>query len=73
MKKIFILESVGELTSAYHPNGGAVVIADDQEQAQELMKNEGAKVTEEEWRDAEIYETTCEFSKVFIFPNAGCC
>ena len=72
--KLFVLESVDELTGAFHSGGGATVVAVDIESAKELMEKTGATVTDDEWDDAIVYELAGEADEVaYVFPDAGCC
>lgn len=73
--KIFIFESVNRLTGQYHHSGGLVIIADNQEQAKDLIKDDSdIAVSDEEWNSVEIFELKDETKpKYWIFPDAGCC
>lgn len=71
--KIYIWNQIEQLTYRYHSNGGAVVIAKDIEEALELLKKEDAKITKEEISEVEIFDVKAKESKVWIFPDAGCC
>lgn len=75
--KIFIFPYIDQLTCNYHPEGGMVIVAKDEEHAKELISSdENIRLTEEEWSEVVVYDlaegqkTTTE---MFIFPDAGCC
>ena len=69
--KVFVLESVENLTESWHSGGGATVIAEDLAAAKVLLP----QATEPEWAAATVY--TLSRGKVepkaYIFPDAGCC
>ncbi len=74
--KIFIFEEVEELTDRYHPGGALVVIAENETEARELIKtDQNIKLSKEEWEEVIIYNLKDEtvLSRMFIFPDAGCC
>lgn len=75
--KVFIWNSINELTDNYHSDGGLVVVAKDLERAHELARNEGVTFSE---GDYDELTPTIEYNtddsaeeRVFIFPDAGCC
>lgn len=66
--KVFILERVSELTGNYHSEGGTIVIA------KELLADEHANITDEEWEDVIVHDIKGKPEEaVYIFPDAGCC
>ena len=74
--KVFIFEYVEKLTGNYHEEGGLVVIAENETEARELIKtDQNIKISKEEWEEVIIYNLKDEtvLSRMFIFPDAGCC
>ena len=74
--KLFIFENLFNVSPNWHPGGGAVVIAKDIEHAKLLIEEDGVlEVTDEEWKDVNIYNLSVSFKlpKIYIFPDAGCC
>lgn len=71
--KVFIWEDVAQVSHAYHPKGGLVVIASTEEMARQLANEQnGVSLSPEE--KPTVYELFAEYMPtVFIFPNAGCC
>ena len=73
--KVFIWETIQELTDSYHSDGGLVVIAESVDVAlAEAMKLGVVFSKEEEQIPDKVYELAGDAKPdVFIFPNAGCC
>lgn len=73
--KVFIWDYVGKLTENYHPEGGLVVIADNEQDARIIAMEQGVVFSDDE--KPEVYKLDDEHlgskDKIFIFPNAGCC
>ncbi len=70
--KVFVWESVEEVTNSYHSDGGIVVFAETLERAKALALLEGAKIRDDEEPD-DVREVQGGEEKVYIMPNAGCC
>lgn len=69
--KIFIWMRVEELTEEYHPQGGACVIAPDEETAIKTLEgNPGCK---NPGKPDYSYEVEAKEQKCFIFADSGCC
>jgi hypothetical protein len=73
--KMFIFEGVSELTYNYHSEGGLVVVAENEEQVNEIVKeDEYIKLTPEDWKNVITYEIAGNVEpKYYVFPDAGCC
>lgn len=73
--KIFIFSDVEQLTDRYHSGGGLVVVAENEENVKELIKDHPyIELTEVDWKYVDIYDVTTEVdSEVYVFPDAGCC
>ena len=75
--KLFIWESVDNITGSYHNGGGVAVCAATLERARELVPREAdddsgkcADIPE----PSHIYDLSGEYDeKAWIFPDAGCC
>ena len=72
---VFIFESIDNLTDSYHSDGGLVVIAPDVATARALAEARGVSFTEQEIASVKSYQLASreEETRVFIFPDAGCC
>lgn len=76
MKMMFVWERVSEgLTDNYHDGGGVLVISDNFDTAQELLKSNVRSLECEVFTQKPSYVTsvTAEDDCVMIFPDAGCC
>jgi len=79
--KTFIWKELPVVSSRYHSGGGAVVIAENKERAEELLRETVKKYREEVEMDMTDFKIDSEpyiiegglEEKVFIFPDAGCC
>lgn len=73
--KMFIFKYIDQVSGNYHTEGGLMVVAEDKEAVQKLIENEEyIEITEEEWEQVVIYDLKNEEeSKIFVFPDAGCC
>lgn len=79
--KIYIWNSLTNVTSNYHSGGAAVVIANDIDEARKLVPiiSEGEKYEDviEERKEMPVpdgeYEISAKEPKAFIFPDSGCC
>lgn len=73
--KIFIFEDVNQVSNRYHSEGGLVIVARDTYHVEELIKDYDCIVIEkEDWEKVVVYDLAGYVeSKVFIFPDAGCC
>ncbi len=84
--KIFIFEEVENLTYRYHGRGSLVVIAKDKKHARLIIEKEFSKppekyedgdcrtITKEEWKTVRVYDLVGKpKSKMWVFPDAGCC
>jgi hypothetical protein len=69
--KIYIWKEVEKLTDSYHDGGGCAVIAEDLVKAREQLPKdcEAQKIEPDFVTELKDYE----FTKCFIFPDAGCC
>jgi len=82
--KMFIWQSIADLTNSHHSSGGAIVVAENLSEVLGLLNKERSR-RREEWEDpieplTELPEPTAEYyvgptrpQRVFIFPDAGCC
>ena len=73
--KIYVFEYVDKLTEFYHCGGGLVVAAKSKEEVNKLISEyPNIKLSEDDWNSVQIYDlaSTVE-SKVYVFPDAGCC
>jgi len=71
---VFIFPRINLLTDHWHPEGGAVVIAESLEQAVAMLRERGGSPTDEEIGKVEFHPLAgAAMPKVFIFPDAGCC
>ncbi len=75
MSSVFIIPYVSELTNNYHGGGGLVVVAENLENAKEIVSADSdIKVTQEEWDSARVIPTlNNEAHEYFVMENAGCC
>lgn len=81
--KIFIFESVGQLTPNYHSGGALIIIAETLEKSLLMAKEYRTKysfethdinLTEEEINNVKTFELKKDTEeKIFIFPDSGCC
>ena len=71
--KVFIWEYVEEATGHYHSTGGVVVIAETEDRAYELAKEQGVKFKETEVPTLSLDLLHVNEERVFVFPDAGCC
>jgi hypothetical protein len=70
--KVFVWERVEKCTDSYHPEGGVVVFANDEERARDLAKVEYCRIGYNEKPDY-VRTVYGEGERVFLFPDAGCC
>ena len=72
--KVFIWDFVEKLTENYHPGGGLVVIANNEQDARIIAMEKGVVFSDEK---PEVYKLDDEHlgseDKIFIFADAGCC
>jgi hypothetical protein len=74
--RIFIWESVGNLTENWHSEGGCAIVAETLEAARALFAERCPGMdrcglfTHEPDFDAEV---SASATNLFIFPDAGCC
>ena len=83
MRKVFIWNLVNLLTTRYHQDGALVIVANDLAHARELLAEEIKDVLTYDGNTIECdaftkapdfsYDVLTNDSKVFIFPDAGCC
>lgn len=74
--KIFIFESVEQVSGNWHKNGGLAIIAEDEAAAKKLIESDSyIYPSDEEWDNVEIFELKDENTKpkYWVFPDAGCC
>lgn len=73
--KVFIFESINQVTSSWHPEGGLVIVAQSKERAKEMISaSKDISVTESEWEKVVVIETKYnEEERIIVFPDAGCC
>jgi hypothetical protein len=73
--KLFIFESMLQVSDNYHSGGGLVVIAKDEEHVKELIKfDENITIYDNDWKFVKVYDLkNNEEPKIFVFPDAGCC
>ena len=69
---IYIFEAQDGITGNWHDGGGVAIVANDPEQAQELMNGTRPKVLN--FDEAIVYPLKGKHeARIFIFPDAGCC
>lgn len=73
--KIFIFESIGQVSDNWHKNGGLVIIAENIEAAKLLIKIDSSiEPTDEEWLSVENFDLIGNPEpKYWVMPDAGCC
>lgn len=72
--KLFMWERVKKLTSNYHPDGGLVVIAENETRARQLFAEQAGAGTELPAEQApDVVRETEGPEGVWVFPDAGCC
>ncbi|MFH0982171.1 MAG: hypothetical protein V2A79_11590 [Planctomycetota bacterium] len=87
--RLWIVENIWPVSSAYHNGGSVAVVAADKERARalvEALREENRKQAgasdcvgdkwsiEKQWQAATVYDLAGEPSeRVFDFPDAGCC
>lgn len=82
----YVFERLGRVSTAYHPEGGLVILAYDREQAKGLVAQYNADLAVEGNDDPAIviperaWDTVLELplakrfeERIVVFPNAGCC
>lgn len=84
---VYIFKDVDQLTNNYHSEGGLVIVAKDDVDAQNLIDETNAyrgddwvlesadiQLTDEEWNDVIIIQADENAEReIFVFPDAGCC
>mgnify|MGYP007083488588 CR=1 FL=1 len=77
--KVYVWENVGGLTSSWHSGGGAVVVAETEDEALAMLR-EAAQGEEglQFYQDSDevpmiLGEIEGAQKRVLIFPDAGCC
>lgn len=70
--KVFVWNSVSNLTDNYHSGGGLIVFADTEERARELAVAEGVTFSDDELPD-DVRIVDGGLEKVYVMPDAGCC
>ena len=69
--KIYIWERANHVSDAYHSEGGAVAIAETENNARkQLNEISGCKIEENEKAD---HVLDLSEKAAFVFPDAGCC
>lgn len=73
--QVFIFPHLEQVSGNYHTNGGAVIIAENDEKARQLAEQtDGLQISESEWQTAEVFTISGDAPpKVYIYPDAGCC
>lgn len=76
--KIFIFERVEKLTGNYHPEGGLVAIAKDEDEVMRLVQEQESELVyglrDNEWEQVQIFDLAEEVEpRLYVFPDAGCC
>lgn len=70
--KVFVWKYIEECSDRYHPEGGIVVFAEDEQAARLLAKEKGANIQEKELPD-DVREVGGGEPACYIFEDAGCC
>jgi hypothetical protein len=72
--KIYIFERISQVSGNWHPEGGLVIIANDIEEAKQLIaKDDNISPTDKEWETVESFEIIANEPKYWVMPDAGCC
>ena len=72
---VYVFDYIGRLTDRWHPEGGLVIVAQDEDRARELIEQDRETIVDdEEWREVVVYPTSDDAEeRVYKFPDAGCC
>jgi hypothetical protein len=73
--KLFLFKRIEQVSEYYHPEGGLVIVADNEDHARTMILDmQDIEPTEEEWAGKVVYELAGEHAPaVYVFPDAGCC
>ena len=71
--KMFIWKRINKVSDNWHPEGGLVIIAKDEEEARYLANTTIAVILEESEKVDFSCDIICEKQQIFTFPDAGCC
>lgn len=72
---MFVFTRIDQVSDNYHAEGGLMIVANNQEHAKEMIKEEkDIEITNEEWEDVKVYDLAGDYKpRIFVFPDAGCC
>ena len=73
--RVFIWNSVSNLTTNWHDGGGLVVVAHDLDDARKRISEDGRDACEAMTKGPDVVYEVIEPAEaaVFVFPDAGCC
>lgn len=73
--KIYIFEYIEKVSNNWHGGGGVVIIAKNMQEAKKLAEEEDSlEIIESDWEEVLTYRLLYKVnSRIFIFPDAGCC
>lgn len=73
--KLFLLQRIEQATEYYHPEGGLVIVANNDDHARAIiMDMEHIAPTDEEWSAKTVYDLAGDYPpKVYVFEDSGCC
>lgn len=74
--KAFIFDRVSGVSDNYHPEGGLVVIANDEDHAKQLVSERPEiEISDENWKHPYlVLELAASVEpQIVVFPDTGCC
>lgn len=71
--KIFIWENLDHASNSYHSSGGMVVTAEDEQSARVAANATDGVILKDHEHPVLIADCDYPSSRVWVFPDAGCC
>ena len=74
--RVYIFPYVEQLTERYHPGGGLVAIAEDEDGIRAMIAADtDIQLTDDEWAEATWFTIIDDAvaPQYWVFPDAGCC